>query len=119
MEVMMIGHRWMRRIGAILLALAIATGPWLATDVTAQGSKPARSVVIRIGSIPHVESWADALLVKRILETVYPYIKIDLFGFPSGNPSVAGLLSGQLDAAVIVGEQPAINGIAAKAPFKI
>jgi sulfonate transport system substrate-binding protein len=116
---MMIGRRWIGRIGATLFALAIATGPWPAKEVAAQVGKPPQSVVIRVGALPHVESWADALLVKRILEAAYPYIKVNLFAFPSGNPSVAGLQSGQLDASVIVGEQPTINGIAAKGPFKI
>ena len=118
---MMIGRRWIVLVGATACAAAMMAmvTPWLVSQAAGQAGKPARSVVIRIGSLPHVENWADALLVTRVLETTYPYIRIDLIGFPSGNPVVAGLQSGQLDAAVIVGEQPAINGIAAKAPFKI
>ncbi|MBI3966531.1 MAG: transporter substrate-binding domain-containing protein [Chloroflexi bacterium] len=89
------------------------------TQPAAPAAKPAASATIRIGSLPHVESWADALLVAKVLESAYPYLKVELTGFDSGNPIVSGLQTGQLDAGVIVGEQPAVNGIAAKSAFKI
>jgi sulfonate transport system substrate-binding protein len=114
----MIGHRGII-LRTLAVALAIGAAPFLVHHAAAQSGKPARSVLIRIGSLPHVENWVDALLVTRILEATYPYLKIEQLGFPSGNPAVAGLQSGQLDAVVIVGEQPAINGIAARGPFKI
>lgn len=121
--------------GVVALAVAAAAvlscaaapqpAPQQAPQPAAPAAKPAQPakarepVTIRIGSLPHVESFADALLLEKILPAAYPYIKVEVIGFTSGGPSVAALQSGQTDAAVIVGEQPAINGIANKAPYKI